>query len=136
MVGLWGGFAVWIYTSLVPAFVRSGWISQSLLDDGPFGIGFLRPEHLFGITTINPLAVTVLFSLLINAGLYVVFSYLYPNTKTEQKIADDFVGILEKDKPSSANEERVEMTIRVDEKEYCQKYIYCVLKCREYSKTS
>ncbi len=126
LVGLWGGFAVWIYTSLVPAFVRSGWISQSLLDDGPFGIGFLRPEHLFGITTINPLAVTVLFSLLINAGLYVVFSYLYPNTKTEQKIADDFVGILEKDKPSSANEERVEMTIRVDEKKNIVKNIFTV----------
>lgn len=95
LVGLWSGFAVWIYTSLVPAFVRSGWIGQSLLDNGPLGISFLRPENLFGITTIHPLAVTVLFSLLLNAGLYIICSYFYPNNETEQKIADDFVHILE-----------------------------------------
>lgn len=116
LVGLWGGFAVWIYTSLVPAFVRSGWISNSLLDEGPLGIGFLRPEHLFGITSINPLAVTVLFSLLVNAGLYIVFSYLCPNNKTEQKIADDFVGILDEKKALASDTKQGEMTIRIDDK--------------------
>lgn len=99
LAGLWIGFAIWIYTSLIPAFVRSGWIPQTLLDSGPLGIGFLRPEHLFGITKLDPLAITVLFSILFNAGAYIVCSYLFPNNETEQEIADHFVGILEKKSP-------------------------------------
>lgn len=116
LVGLWSGFAVWIYTSLIPAFIRSGWIHPSLLDNGPFGIGFLRPENLFGITSINPLAVTVLFSLLFNAGSYIVCSYLFPNTEQEQKIADDFVSVL-KGKNTSLSGISDEANISVAEKE-------------------
>src|SRR5260221_9927942 len=41
--GLTAGFAVWFYTLLLPAFARSAWLPDSLLEQGPFGIEFLRP---------------------------------------------------------------------------------------------
>ena len=49
LAGLALGFVIWFYTLLLPAFVRSGWVPTSLLEYGPFGIAWLRPEHLFGV---------------------------------------------------------------------------------------
>src|SRR6185436_7219655 len=43
LAGLTCGFAVWIYTLLVPAFARSGWLPAGVLDQGPFGIEVLKP---------------------------------------------------------------------------------------------
>ncbi len=55
LLGLSAGFLVWFYTLLVPAFVRSGWIADTLLENGPWGIEFLRPEQLFGLSNLDPL---------------------------------------------------------------------------------
>jgi signal transduction histidine kinase/Na+/proline symporter len=93
ILGMLGGFAIWAYTSMVPALVRSGWISMSLLSDGPFGIRFLRPEHLFGVTAIDPLAVTIIFTIIFNAGLYVVGSLFFKQSEEEKRIAYNFVNI-------------------------------------------
>src|SRR6266581_3106138 len=47
LAGLLAGFAVWLYTLLLPALARSGWLPISLLDQGPFGIELLKPLQLF-----------------------------------------------------------------------------------------
>ncbi len=93
-MGLIGGSAVWAYTSLTPALIRSGWMPYSLLTDGPFGIRALRPEHLFGITGIDPLASTIIFTLLINGGLYIVGSLAFKQSEDEQRFAYNFVHIM------------------------------------------
>ena len=38
------------YTLLLPSLARSGWLPESVLEHGPFGIEALRPEQLFGLT--------------------------------------------------------------------------------------
>src|SRR5258707_4420717 len=41
--GLTAGFAVWAYTSLLPAVAKSGWVSPELVASGPCGIALLMP---------------------------------------------------------------------------------------------
>ncbi|MDD5729614.1 MAG: ATP-binding protein [Candidatus Omnitrophica bacterium] len=93
-LGLSAGFLVWIYTILIPSFVKSGWISKSLIENGPFGIGFLNPEHLFGIVRLDSLSHGVLWSMLFNIGLYILGSVCFKQEKEEEDIADEFVDIL------------------------------------------
>ncbi len=94
LMGLSAGFLVWFYTLLLPAFVRSGWISESLLTAGPWGIGFLKPEQLFGVAPLDSLNHTVCWSLFFNAGLYVLGSLYFKQTEEERNVAEDFVGAL------------------------------------------
>jgi PAS domain S-box-containing protein len=94
-MGLGAGISVWFYTLLLPSFIRSGWLSFDLLDKGPFGISFLRPEQLLGLTDLDYLTHTVFWSLLLNIGLYVLGSLVFPQSPDEQELAREFVGILE-----------------------------------------
>lgn len=98
ILGLSSGFLIWGYTSLFPAFIRSGWLSSSILTGGPFGIKFLRPEHLFGSDLLDPLACAVLFTMLFNIGFYVIGSLLVGQTEEEKRIAYNFCDILKKEK--------------------------------------
>ena len=50
LCGLVAGFAVWLYTLLLPALARSEWLPTGLLENGPFGIGLLKPLALFGLS--------------------------------------------------------------------------------------
>src|SRR5262249_14851580 len=54
IAGIVAGFAVWVYTLLLPALASSGWLPRELLAHGPFGIWLLRPEALLGLR-FNPL---------------------------------------------------------------------------------
>ncbi|MDQ7781471.1 MAG: ATP-binding protein, partial [Desulfomonilaceae bacterium] len=99
LMGLGSGFLVWFYTLLLPAFVRSGWLPDTLLNHGPFGIWLLRPENLFGVTALAPLTHTVFWSLLFNIGLYVLGSLYFPQSREEASLAEDFVGALTTTRP-------------------------------------
>ena len=89
--GLIAGFVVWFYTLLLPAFIRSGWwFNRSLLDAGPWGIDFLRPEQLFGLNALPALSHSVFWSLLFNLSVFVLISSLVEQNKDEQDIAQDF----------------------------------------------
>ena len=94
LMGLGSGFVVWFYTLLLPAFVRSGWVPDTLLQYGPFGITLLRPENLFGVTVLAPLTHTVFWSLFFNISLYVIGSLFFPQSEEERSLAEDFVGAL------------------------------------------
>jgi signal transduction histidine kinase len=71
LAGLGGGMAIWTYCLLLPSFVRSGWLPQSLLLDGPFAIHWLRPEALLGLTGLDSMSHAVFWSLFVNIGLLV-----------------------------------------------------------------
>lgn len=92
--GLSAGFLVWCHTQLIPSFVRNGWLPDSLLMDGPFGMGFLRPEALFGLSGLDSLSHTVLWSTLFNVGFYVLASLYHEPTQAEQSTAGEFVDVL------------------------------------------
>ena len=93
-VGLGSGLVLWAYTMLVPAFVKSGWLAEALLTDGPMGLAFLAPEHLFGMTAFDPVTNTVFWTLLVNTGGYVIGSYLFPGGREERHLAREFAGVM------------------------------------------
>jgi len=115
ILGLASGFMVWGYTSLFPAFIKSGWLTASILTDGPFGIKALRPEHLFG-ANIDPLASIVLFTMLFNLGFYVIGSLLTEQSAEEKRIAYNFCNILKKVKFVSENPSSGERLIDAQKK--------------------
>jgi signal transduction histidine kinase len=94
LLGLGSGFVVWFYTLILPAFVRSGWISDDLLRNGPWGLAVLNPEQLFGLTGLDPLTQSVFWSMFFNIGLYVLGSLYFQQEEEEQSLAEDFVGAL------------------------------------------
>lgn len=94
LIGLSLGFTVWWYTMILPALAKSGWVSDAIIVNGPWSIGFLRPEQLFGIESISPITNTVLWSLSFNVIGYVVGSALSETSEDERRLADDFVDAL------------------------------------------
>lgn len=71
MAGLAGGFALWVWTLMLPSVAKSGWIGAGFLLDGPFGISLLAPERLLGLGGLDPLTHALVWSLLVNVALYV-----------------------------------------------------------------
>lgn len=74
LIGLSAGFAMWIYTLLLPMLARTGLVPLTLISDGPFGIDWLRPVALFGLTGLDSATHGVLWSTLVNVLLYIGFS--------------------------------------------------------------
>ena len=95
LAGMASGFSLWVYTLLLPSFVRSGWLAASLLTEGPWGIELLRPEKLFGLDGIDPLTHGVFWTMFFNIGLYVIGSLFYQGTTEDREVADSFVDILD-----------------------------------------
>ncbi|MCW5587669.1 MAG: histidine kinase, partial [Chromatiales bacterium] len=93
-VGLVLGFLTWAYTMLVPLLARSGVMSEAILDPGPWGITFLRPEALFGLGGWEPLTHALFWSMAANLGGYIIVS-LYSQQDTLERIqATIFVDVF------------------------------------------
>jgi signal transduction histidine kinase len=94
LAGLAAGFAVWLYTLLLPTFAQAGLLPASIVRDGPFGIGLLRPTHLFGLTGMDTVSQAMFWSLLCNVGLYVTVSLASRPSPAEQLQAGLYVDAL------------------------------------------
>ncbi|HYQ99822.1 MAG TPA: sensor histidine kinase [Casimicrobiaceae bacterium] len=94
LAGLLAGFAVWLYTLLLPSFAQSGWLPASFLQEGPFGIALLKPYALFGLAGLNDITHAMLWSMIANVGAYVLVSVLTTQTVAEQAQAARFVDVF------------------------------------------
>jgi signal transduction histidine kinase len=92
--GLLAGFAVWLYTLVLPAFARSGWVDPAVLESGPFGIRLLRPGELFGLDGLDPITHAMVWSMTFNVGAYVLVSLFGRRTPAEHGQAALFVDIF------------------------------------------
>jgi signal transduction histidine kinase len=72
----------------------------ALMTDGPWGIGWLRPEALFGIEGVDPLVHAVFWSLFLNTGTLVVVSLLTSRSALERVQAALFTDLF---RPSAAS---------------------------------
>ncbi|AWN47073.1 hybrid sensor histidine kinase/response regulator [Methylobacterium terrae] len=88
--GLTVGFAVWLYTLLLPSLVTGDGWAAALIADGPFGIGSLSPTALMGVDDFPRLVHGTLWSLGLNTLAYVGFSLLRPPTAIERLQAEAF----------------------------------------------
>ncbi|SHK08650.1 sensor histidine kinase [Halomonas caseinilytica] len=93
-LGMSAGILVWAWTLLIPGFAQSGWLNADFLDQGPFGIAWLRPYALFGLEGWDIYTHSLLWSLLANIGLLVGVSLFSRASPLEQAQAALFTEAL------------------------------------------
>jgi len=93
LAGLGAGFALWVYTLMLPSLARSGWFPAGFLQDGAFGLVWLRPEALFGLQGLDGLTHSLFWSLLANVGAYVGVSLWRAPSAREASQAALFVDV-------------------------------------------
>jgi Na+/proline symporter/nitrogen-specific signal transduction histidine kinase len=94
LAGLTAGFIVWLHTLLLPSFAKSGWLPIGFLNEGPLGIGLLKPYALFGLEGLNDITHAMLWSMVANVGAYVLVSMLTRQSVAEQAQAARFVDVF------------------------------------------
>ena len=94
ILGLSLGFAIWLYTLLLPLFARSGWLPIEFVDAGPFGIGLLRPYALFGLEGMDHLTHALFWSMAGNIGGYILGSLMSRPGAMERIQSALFVDVL------------------------------------------
>jgi len=92
--GLLAGFTVWGYTLVLPTLANAGIIPQTFVTEGPFGIGFLKPYHLFGLSGFNNISHAVFWSMLANLTMYVGVSLVSTSGAMERTQANLFVDVF------------------------------------------
>ncbi|HEY3918699.1 MAG TPA: PAS-domain containing protein, partial [Stellaceae bacterium] len=90
IAGVSAGILIWFYTLLLPSISDAGIVGARILAEGPWGIGFLKPQALFGVD-LPPLVHGVLLSLLLNVVCYIGCSLVRRPAPIERVQADLFV---------------------------------------------
>jgi Na+/proline symporter/nitrogen-specific signal transduction histidine kinase len=96
LAGLVLGFAVWVYTLMLPSLAKSGWMSDAIVVEGLFGNPWLRPEALLGLTGLDNLTHSLFWSMLLNVGAYVAVSLWRSPSARETSQAVLFVDVFER----------------------------------------
>lgn len=76
VAGLVTGLAVWAFTFYLPSFGPGEVLSERTFAEGLAGIGWLRPEALFGVAGMDPLLHALFWSLSLNTAAFCAFSLL------------------------------------------------------------
>lgn len=92
--GILLGFLIWLYTLLLPSFSKSGWVPETLLSDGPFGIVLLKPTELFGLTGMDLWSHSLFWSMLFNVSSYIICSILIIQNEQERDQVHKFIGVF------------------------------------------
>jgi signal transduction histidine kinase len=95
--GLVAGFAVWAYTLFLPSLARSGWLPHGFIENGLFGVAWLKPYALFGLTGLSTITHAMMLSMIANAGAYVLVSVFGRPSGAEQAQALAFVEVFSRD---------------------------------------
>jgi len=74
--GLMAGTAVWFYALMIPLLSDANLIGDYLIENGLFGIAWLRPHHLLNIDISDAFTRSVIISLSANVAFYLIFSGL------------------------------------------------------------
>ncbi len=93
LAGLSMGFVVWIYTLVLPASALSGWLPESFIQNGPFGLALFKPYALFGLEGLDHISHSLFWSMFANVGSYVVVSLLSHQSAIERIQATLFVDV-------------------------------------------
>ncbi|WP_459815894.1 SpoIIE family protein phosphatase [Geotalea toluenoxydans] len=94
-VGLVLGFFTWFHTLVIPLLVKEGWLDNGIMQNGPFGLAFLRPLHLFGMTELDMLPHSLFWSMLFNLGTFIACSLLSEPSEGVAEQAVKFVDVFE-----------------------------------------
>ncbi len=93
--GMTIGFVIWAWTLFLPSFGADAVVPQAVLDAGPWGIAWLRPQALFGVSGMDPLLHAIFWSLALNALAFFAGSVLSFPTPMERLQGAQFVNVFE-----------------------------------------
>ncbi|WP_298970955.1 ATP-binding protein [uncultured Roseobacter sp.] len=94
-VGLGVGFSVWVFTMLLPSFGPGAALSVDTFANGLFGLGWLRPQALFGIPGLDPTVHAIFWSLLLNGVSFVLVSLMTFPQPLERLQGAQFVNVFD-----------------------------------------
>lgn len=91
--GIVAGFVIWFYTLVVPSLANTGIINESIVSEGLFGLWWLKPGALLGLTGFDSITHSLIWSMFFNLLLFITVS-LYSRQKTQELYqAEIFVNI-------------------------------------------
>jgi Na+/proline symporter/signal transduction histidine kinase len=90
VAGLLTGLSVWAYTLLIPSFGKDNAWFGAIIQYGLFGVDWLKPSSLFGVSA-HPLVHGVMASLLANTAAFVIGSLARSPSSIERAQADLFI---------------------------------------------
>jgi Na+/proline symporter/signal transduction histidine kinase len=95
ILGLVTGFTVWAYASFLPSFGPGAALSEAVFQGGLFGIGWLRPQALFGTEGMDPLVHALFWSMTLNALAFCLGSLLTFPGPVERLQGAAFVNVFQ-----------------------------------------
>lgn len=84
-VGIIVGFLAWAWAMLVPLLGDAGWVSSALVEQGPFGLRWLAPDHLLALTGWGRLARAVGVSLLASTVVTLAVAFWLPRQQQRER---------------------------------------------------
>lgn len=100
LCGLGVGFAIWVFTMLLPSFGVGAALSTETFAQGLWGQDWLRPQALFGITGLDPTVHAVVWSLSLNTLAFVAVSLVSFPDPIERLQGAQFVNVLDHSGPA------------------------------------
>jgi Na+/proline symporter/signal transduction histidine kinase len=97
VAGLVTGFAVWAYTLYLPSFGPGAALSVAVFEQGLGGIGWLRPQALFGVEGMDPLLHALFWSMVLNCGAFCLVSLFTFPGPVERMQGAAFVNVFEEE---------------------------------------
>lgn len=89
------GFAVWAYCLFLPSFGADGVMPGWLMQEGPWGISWLRPQALFGVVGLDPLMHALFWSLSLNTLVFLAVSLVAFPTPMERLQGAQFINAFD-----------------------------------------
>lgn len=97
LAGLTVGFVIWLYCLLMPTF---GVWSDFVMEQGLFGLMWLRPEAMFGISGMDPLLHAVMWSISLNTLVFILVSLVSFPAPLERLQGAQFVNVFNHSAPA------------------------------------
>ena len=91
ILGILIGFLITVYTLIIPFTIDSQLLSTSFVNEGIFGIEFLKPYELFGLQLFEPVPHAFFWSLFFNLLVYIISSVSFVGNYRERNFAEMFV---------------------------------------------
>ncbi len=92
-IGIILGFIITIYTLLIPYAIGITKSSSLFIQEGPWGIGILKPFQLFGLDYLQPIPQAFFWSMFFNTMSYFAISVSFKGNYRERNYAEMFVDI-------------------------------------------
>lgn len=92
--GIMCGFIIWMYSLFLPSFDGEFILTRDILDNGLFGLSYLKPQALFHLQITDPLIHATFWSITLNTVAFVTVSMLTQAKPLERLQALQFINVF------------------------------------------